>query len=552
MFSKEEILERLNQGENLSTEFKSISKWRDEYGKGLIAFANDYSEAGGGILLLGVNDDGTVAGFSGNFDILQKQVVDFCRDKCNPQIAPQIYKLEINGKSIIVIEIRRSESRPIRFKNVCWIRLGSENRPASLIEEVRLAEKALRITFDNTLVEEARLMDLKLDKIKQYFIESQSKEVVQTDWRQPDEIAEHFGFVKKHNGNLIPTVTAILFFARNPQMFFPLSSIDAIKFDGVSVTDDFIDRKEIKGNLDEIVDGAIKFVEQHSYITSEFKNNDINRHDFYEYPIAAVRETIINAVVHRDYRNPGTTIFIKIFDDRMEITSPGGLEPPLTRDRFGTGFVSLRNPTLAQVFRDWKPLSLKFERAGSGIPRIREAMKQNGSLDPEFEIDDYYVKVILPAHPFHRDKRKLEKTLLSDTAAWRSLAIRHKRNRDFSTAAMLFQKVTELEPDSPRNWLERGQVEIKLHRWQKAEKYLQQALMRNPDKRIAGWIHRDLANVLFHLKAKPDQQEQHLKTAIQINPEDNNTLRFYLRFLNKMGRREEANQIYKKIKKMPS
>lgn len=323
--------------------------------------------------------------------------------------------------------------------------------------------------------------------------------------------------MKDINGELIPTVASILIFAENTQQFFPLSSINAIKFDGTSVVNNFINRKQIGGNLDEIVDRTTRFVEENTFISSEFKENDINRHDYYEYPEKAIREAILNAVLHRDYRDPGTQISLKIFDDRLEIQSPGGLEPPMTRKNFGSGAYKLRNPNLAQIIYDWKPLAIKFERAGTDIPKIRQYMKMNGSPEPKFEIDDNFVKVILPAHPFFSEKRRLEKSLLSDVAAWRSLAIRNKLEGNFSKASALFQKVTELEPDNARNWLERGQAEIKLRHWQKAKQLLEQALMRNPQKKVAGWIHQDLAYVLFRLRSAPGHQEKYIKISLEIN-----------------------------------
>jgi tetratricopeptide (TPR) repeat protein len=243
-----------------------------------------------------------------------------------------------------------------------------------------------------------------------YYRATRSKEVVANDERKPLFLAEQLGFLKK-NEELKPTVAAILLFGKNPQAILKVSSIDAVRFRGVELADQIIDRREIIGTSNELIEKATDFVRAFSAVGSAITSESLLRTETNEYPFVAVREAIANAVVHRDYTNMGSQIKVHMFDDRTEITSPGGLGGGITQadlaDNKGKSW--LRNPNLAGVLYEMRLV----EKAGTGVARIFRGMQENGSPPPSFSVDSNTVKVILKAHPEYTARRMYEEAVLA-------------------------------------------------------------------------------------------------------------------------------------------
>ncbi len=191
--------------------------------------------------------------------------------------------------------------------------------------------------------------------------------------------------VKKIKGEYIPTNTALLFFARNPSEYISQNEIRIARFKGATRLK-FIDSQEIKGSIYQMLDEVEKFFKRNTRLANkivEFKRVDIP-----EYPYEAVREAIINAIAHRDYFRRGAPIIISIFDDRVEVSSPGGLLPGLNIKNL-EGHHETRNKKICDIFHETKDM----EKYGTGISKMKRLMKEHGLTAPKFSEEGKYFVV---------------------------------------------------------------------------------------------------------------------------------------------------------------
>jgi ATP-dependent DNA helicase RecG len=185
------------------------------------------------------------------------------------------------------------------------------------------------------------------------------------------------GCLKDDNGILRPTYAALLLFGKNPRQWVPSGYVMAARFPGISISDEFI-KQEIGGPLPEQIRLAEVFVRDN--LRSTVKLSGLTHQETFEYPLEAIRELLVNAIAHRDYNQGGDGIHIHIFQDRLEVHSPGGLPGPVNLDNLLTARFS-RNPIITQVLSDMGFV----ERLGYGINRVMRAMEHHGLGPPVFE-----------------------------------------------------------------------------------------------------------------------------------------------------------------------
>jgi ATP-dependent DNA helicase RecG len=461
-----EIETRIKEWETQSTEFKREFA-TDPLREAMVAFSNDYSEIGGGVLVIGVDPSTrSVVGLLEGPEETMRRITGLCRDgSIVPTIAPQIYSVDLQGKTIIVVEVKRSERRPHRANNICYIRVGPTTRKATPDEEFELVRRSGRFPFDMMPVREAAYEDLDFTKFEQEFLPRRlSSDILALNNRSPVEWAEHLKFIIKEGERFIPTVAAILLFGKNPQRFFPHALIDFIRFEGDDPSYPILDRKELTGTVDTLIKAGVEVVERYMVQGYRFSERSPVRTDIVEYPLRAVREAIANAVMHRDYETSRTSVSIKMFDDRIEILSPGGLFGIMTRENFGTGVNDYRNPTIAVGLN----LLGLVEKAGTGIFLIRRQLRENGSLEPVFEIGDRYLLAKLPAHPYYLGVRLYQK----------GLAALERGSRE--EASNLFKKSAELVPHLPEVWGAIGRLEGLYGSIDEARNAFRKAIAQNP------------------------------------------------------------------------
>ncbi len=189
-----------------------------------------------------------------------------------------------------------------------------------------------------------------------------------------------------------PTTAALLLFGRQPQKFLPQASVKLAHFRGSDVDGLIVDRKEVFGTLDKVIEEAARFVSGNMRIPARI--DGLYREDMPAYPMVAVREAVTNALSHRDYSIAGQKVSLRMFEDRLEVESPGGLAGPVTLDNLGQKRYS-RNPLLARLMYELRLV----EEMGTGIRRMRRALAEIGSPPPSFVSDGSSFTATLPTRP---------------------------------------------------------------------------------------------------------------------------------------------------------
>jgi len=230
-------------------------------------------------------------------------------------------------------------------------------------------------------------------KIKD-FLQTRVPRALDTDTRSPQEWLAALGLVRP--SDYAPTVAALVLFGEYPPRFLPQCEINAIRFAGRDkATTIVVDRQRIEGTLAEMIEQAIQFVQRNMRVGGVIPG--MFREDVPEYPEEAVREVIINAVIHRDY-SLQQKILLLMFDNRLEIENPGGLPSGVTLpDLLAHPHPYPRNPLIARaLYEFWRGRGF-IEEAGSGIPRIQRALRHLGSGEPVFASEPLWFRVVLPA-----------------------------------------------------------------------------------------------------------------------------------------------------------
>jgi ATP-dependent DNA helicase RecG len=189
-----------------------------------------------------------------------------------------------------------------------------------------------------------------------------------------------------------PTVAGLLLFGRAPHLLLPQAQVKAARFRGRDVSGLIVDRAELGGPIPLLVEAAAAFVARNMRVGGAIAG--LYRQDTPEYPLPAVREAITNAIAHRDYKLAGQKVLLRMFDDRLEVESPGGLAGPVTLETLETRRYS-RNPRLAQAMYSLRLI----EEMGTGIRRIRHELSLLGSGTPTFASDKVSFLAMLPALP---------------------------------------------------------------------------------------------------------------------------------------------------------
>ena len=315
------INEIIQQPEGRRLEFKQEIPSSADLAKTIVAFAND----AGGDLFIGIrNEPREVVGFPDEeLFRLEEQISNLIHDHCYPVIIPDISFHGDGATRFIKVKVFRGSNFPYYLKSKgklegTYIRVGSTNRQADIEIIDELERQKRNISFDSELVHDKQVEDFNFEAFKSFFVEKTGDVWGETTLKKLD-------LVKEYQGNWLPTQALVLFsnFTSRKDRF-PYSKIECARFKGVS-SDVFIDQKTIDEHIGIQAEHAYEFVLRH--INKGAVVNGVYTETRWEYPVVAIREAIRNAVVHRDYSLTGKDIKVAIYDDMVEITSPGKLMP---------------------------------------------------------------------------------------------------------------------------------------------------------------------------------------------------------------------------------
>ncbi len=322
----------------------------------LSSFSN---QDGGGVILFGIDED---SGFApvGVYDLndLQKKVTEQC-NQMSPAVRAIFTTAEYNGVFICCAEIPSLDitDRPCYYKGTgkvkgSYVRVGDADLPMTDYEIYNYESFRKHQHDDERPVERAKLSMLKADMLQNYLLR---KRMDRPGFAQLDEEQAYEMLAITRNG--VPTLAAVLNFGIYPQGYFPQLAITAIVVPGKEIgetdTDGarFLNNKRIEGTLSDMVEEAISFCKRNMKVKTVIDPNTGKRTDTTEYPVKAIREAVLNALIHRDYSpyTEGTPVQIDFFSDRLEIHSPGNLYGRMTVEDLGSARPDLRNPTLATM-----------------------------------------------------------------------------------------------------------------------------------------------------------------------------------------------------------
>ncbi len=358
----------------------------------LSAFAN---RPEGGVILLGLDENRNfeIVGV-GNAHRLQEEISHLAWTEMEPQINPEFTVEQIDKKTVVALEVHplSSDKRPCYYKKAglqkgSYIRVGNTNRSMTDYEIFGYVSARNQPKFDEEPIEGTTLDDLDSEKLNLFLEKVRKSRPKATYLKQPSEqVLTHLNIARFSNGTLRPTLAGLLAFGRHPQTVEPQLVITFLHYFGTTETEKtprgerFLDNRKFEGAIPEMVEDAVNHV-----LASIRKGSLIDglyRRDIPEYPEEAVREAIVNAVAHRDYSNfaRGSYIQIRLFADRLEVQSPGGLYGTVTIETLEEE-QSTRNRTLVRLLED---LHL-VENRGSGIKAILSAMSAANLEPPRFE-----------------------------------------------------------------------------------------------------------------------------------------------------------------------
>lgn len=390
-----ELLELVRKIQSFNCEFQTIEVKTANQGcpKKLYDTLSSFSnQDDGGIIVFGLSekDDFAVLGV---YDVqdLQKKVTEQCKEM-EPIVRALFSVCEIDGKMVVSAEIPGTDisERPVFYKGAgrmrgSYIRAGESDEPMSEYEIYSYEAFRKRIRDDIRVVSNAKLSLFDTEKLNEYISAVKSERINLANNVSDEEIMELMGITVDG----VPTLAGVMTFSKYPQGYFPQLCITAVCIPGLEMgdTDDeqvrFTDNRRITGPISEMLSEAVEFVRRNSRYKTIIDRYG-KRIDKEEYPIKAVREAVLNALVHRDYSiyTENVPIRIEMYSDRMEIISSGGLYGRITIDSLGKVRPDTRNAALANMLE----ILHITENRYSVIPTICREFKQAGLPAPIFEV----------------------------------------------------------------------------------------------------------------------------------------------------------------------
>jgi len=402
---KTELLEIIANGESSGVEFKRDDIRPEQLAKEVVAMANFQ----GGKVLLGIEDDGTISGIQR--PNLEEWVMNIMQSKIHPIILPFYEEIKIDDdKSVAVISFPQGISKPYvvrdKSKEEIYIRIGSTSRLATREQQMRLFELGGMLhtevmpvpRTDASCLDEARLLNYLKDIIKDPDVPNTTQE-----W---EARLLGLGFLTDAADSICCTIAGLVLFGKNPRRYLKQAGLRVFAFQG--------NDKEYQALLDEVLDGPMvgrwdmsdagkslvdggiieRFIDSiRPFISQEATDIDqgLRRETQWHYPLEAIRETLVNALAHRDWTR-FVEIEVGIYGNRLEVISPGTLPNSMSVTKMMAGQRSPRNSIVMEILRDYGYVDSR----GMGVrTKIVPLMRAHSGKEPEFEVTDDFLKTSL-------------------------------------------------------------------------------------------------------------------------------------------------------------
>ena len=411
--NRTELLQLIANRENSRVEFKRDNCRPDELAKEMSALLN----LEGGVIFLGVEDDGSVSGLTRSRGDAETWVMNIARQNLQPAIIPVWTCMEIEvGKDVGVIELAAdSPGKPYKARRgrawVTFIRAGSTSREATREEEGRLYQAARLVRYEIKPVPDTGLEALDMDRIENYYQDVLKRSLpARTDLENRQRLLLNSDLLVEAGTDVGASVAGLLLFGKNPNRRLPQAGVTAVAFPGLEKEYNTVDEERIRGPLTPrvsedgdvvergVIDRTVDFIKRNMGSVAYLEGG--RRIHKKSLPLDAVREAVVNAVVHRDYAREGTDIEVSLYRDRFEVISPGRLPNGVTVEKMKEGVVRVaRNELLKEILRDYRYI----EHYGMGVRnRIIDSMRRHNGTEPDLvEGDDRFMVRLWKAPDSH-------------------------------------------------------------------------------------------------------------------------------------------------------
>ena len=381
----DEIAQVVQDGETMYAEFKSAAARPESLATAFISFLNTE----GGVLWLDIEDDGTVSGVI-DVDAAQQRVDQILANNVTPRATAFVEQVEVGGRRLLKITLSRGLDRPYYTqRGQCYVRQNSGKRLASR-EEIRRMYMAVRsFYFDESVLTGTGLADVELPVFDAFLAAAYG--LTEVTERPEEELARLLRNLKCMAGDEL-TVAGALLFGRQPQRMLPTARVEFAHFAGTAAGETILDRKTIDGRLPqqlEQVESLLRLHLRNAGVIRGFKPEVQT-----ELPLEMLREALTNALVHRDY-SLSAPVRVFLFEDRLEIRSPGPLPNSVTLENVRAGIHVERNPIILSLM---SKLGL-MTRLGTGIVRIFRLATERGLPEPKLAESDAEFVVTLYRMP---------------------------------------------------------------------------------------------------------------------------------------------------------
>lgn len=356
----------------------------------ICAFANDLANHNQpGVLFIGANDHGEPAGI----EITDELLLKLSHMKSDGNILPlpvmTVEKRTLKGADMAVVTVMPSDMPPVKYDGRIWVRTGPRRSLANQQEERILNERRRfkNLPFDLYPMSNATIKDLSRIVFETDYLPSAfAEDVLEENGRSYIEKLSSCRMIVSPD-DPTPTVVGVLALGSNPQDFIPGAYIQFLRIDGVELSDPVIDEARIDGYISRMLRLAEEKLKAHN--RRSFDITSSATHQIKQlYPLAAIQQILYNAILHRSYEGTNAPTRVYWFNDRIEITSPGGPFGNVTEHNFGQpGVTDYRNPNIADVMKVFG-----FVQAfGRGIDVARSLLKKNGNPELEFQVNRHIV-----------------------------------------------------------------------------------------------------------------------------------------------------------------
>ncbi len=364
----------------------------------MCAFANDFNNWGGGYIIIGVREVNGASEFppvgltSSEINTINNELQNISR-KIQPNYFPVVEPVDFQGQKILILWCPGGSNRPYNApegldqdsRRFYYIRKFSSTVHPSVEEQQELLSMASKIPFDDRVNHAAAVSAFDLTTIKSFLNEINSDLEQEIHGLSISDIARKMNIAEGSDEQLLPKNAGLLFFAKDPQRFFPYAKIEVVSFEDEAGT--VFTEKIFSGTIQRQLRNSLEYLKDNLVKEKTIKVSSVaEARRFYNYPYGAIEEALCNAVFHRGYDND-TTIEARIFPSRIDIVSFPGPLPPLNKEKLQNNQFDVRKYRNRRIGEFLKELHLTEGRA-TGIPTILKALADNGSPAPVFETDD--------------------------------------------------------------------------------------------------------------------------------------------------------------------